>query len=96
MTIDSTTTASASRSSMGKPKRRTVAALLGVLAFALVGARIALWTSEPVAETMLWGAVVGCFLTCGERRTEPRRRLDRSGVIGSTVDSPPAHTIIQP
>lgn len=65
---------------------------------ATVGARLGLWAGYPTWESAFWGFVVGLVLAHGDRRTAPRHRAvprDRSGVIGSTVDTPPARTIIQ-
>mgnify|MGYP001585273410 FL=1 len=71
---------------------RVLAPVLIATAFALAAHRLATVLGVNVGEAALWGGVAGLCVAIGDRRT---RKRERSGVIGSTVDRPPAHTIIR-
>jgi hypothetical protein len=95
---DSTTTpnGSAKLTERSKARRSQLLGLLVVAICATVAARVALWSGDALGEAAVWGAIIGLVLARGDRRRDLSRLLDRSGVIGSTVDTPPPHTIIQP
>ena len=62
--------------------------------FALAGVRASAAAGGSLFYGALWGVVVGSVFAYGERRSDPHRP-DRSGVLGSVVDTPPESAIVR-